>query len=493
MTALEDEDFGPENGRPSGGGFISSIPTILQQRKWIIIGCASVAAIVAGATAFLLPAEYQSKAVLLVESSQFQTDGSGQVSGEVIDERIAKVRQQVLSRPDLIAIIQELQLYPDRRAKDSLSEIVDDMREAINIVPVSAQLQQRGGGRTQTIAFEMSFDHSSPATAQAVAQKLVERVLEVDATRVAEQASDSVRFLTGQVRDIREQMAVVENNLMAINSKNGRVLSAQGVAMMGGTGNLDAQIAMLERENSQLRAQREAVKASAPRDPGVMQAEAQLAGLRAVYSEKHPDIAIAKQRLAEAKILAEKNISNLPFDTVASQLEMNNGQLSVLRAARAREAAQVSEVMSAQVRAPLVQQQVTQLQQQLSGLDKQYQEASARLVSAETQLKVENEQRGERLAVVDPPVVDDEPIWPNRWLISGGGAAAGLLLGLILALLPELIFRPIRGTGSAAFAAGVNELLGALPTMQPRQDEVPSPWWSRVFRRRSRNLNAETA
>lgn len=483
MTPLEADEFEFEGARRSaGGGFLSSIPTILFQRKWFIIIPVVLGVAAAAAASFLIPAEYQSRAVLLVESSQLQTDGNGQVSAGVIDERIAKVRQQVLSRPDLIAVVQELQLYPDRRAGSSLSQIVEDMREAIVIEPVSAQIQQRSGARAQTIAFELSFNYPAPSTAQAVTQRLVERMLEVDANRAAEQASDSVRFLTGQVNGIRERMNAIEQNLTAINSQNGRALSAQGM-MIGGTGNLDAQIAMLERENSQLRAQREAVRASAPRDPGVMQAESVLAALRAVYSEAHPDIAIAKQRLAEAKILAEKNIANLPFDTVASQIETNNGQLSILRAARAREAAQASEVLSAQVRAPLVQQQVTQLQQQLSGLDEQYQEASRKLVMAQTAQRIENEQRGERLTVIDPPVINDEPVWPNRWLIMGAGFGGGLFLGLLLAFLPEVIFGPIRGPRSAANAAGGGELLGALPTIQAR-DELPTQgFWGRLFTR----------
>ncbi len=483
MNPFDDDEMAMEAGRAGGGGFLSSVPTILRQRKWIILAVTAVAVVAAAAASFLIPARYQSKAVLLVESSQLQTDGNGRISIEAIDERIAKVRQQVLSRPDLIAIIQELQLYPEQRSKVSLSEIVEGMREAITIEPVSAKIQVGSGGRNQTIAFQMAFDYSTAATAQAVAQKLVERILEVDANRTAEQASDTVRFLTGQANDIRQQMTVIEQNLTAINARNGRVLSSAGMSVMGGTGSLDAQIAMLERENSQLRAQREAVKASAPRDPMVMQAEAQLAALRAVYTEKHPDIAIAKQRLAEAKVLAERNIENLPFDTLASQIETNNGQLSILRAARARESAQASAVMNAQVRAPLVQQQVAQLQAQLQGLNAQYQDASGKLVAAQTALKIENEQRGDRLAVVDPPVIDDEPVWPNRWLIMGGGAGAGLLLGLLLAFLPEFIFRPIRGPISAANASGGGDLLGALPTMQPRNPETSPRLWERLFRR----------
>ncbi len=475
MSQFDEKD--EVEGGSAFDGLFSSLPTILWQRRWLIIVPFVVGAIAAVAAAFLIPASYRSEAVLLVESSQLATDGAGQVAPEAIDERIAKVKQQVISRPDLIAIIQEFQLYPDERNKASLSELVDKMREDILIEPVSAKIQQRSGTQLQTIAFSMSFDYPDPNTAQSVAQKLVERTLEVDTTRTAEQASDAVRFLTEQTEAIRTRMDTVEGQLSNIKATYGQVLASPGFGSFGSAGSLDAQIAMLERENSQLKAQRLAAETGAPRDPIVRQAEATLAALRATYSENHPDVVTAKQRLAEAKQLAERNIETLPFDTVASQIETNNGQLAILRAARAREAAQASAAQGAQARAPLIQQQTAQLQTQLDGLNEQYQESAKRLAAAQTALRVESEQRGERLTLVDPPVASDEPHWPNRWLVGGGGAGAALVLGLLLALGYELFKAPIRGTKAAMSLAGQGTLLGALPVVRvERPDRKPSLW-----------------
>ncbi|MFM9978678.1 MAG: Wzz/FepE/Etk N-terminal domain-containing protein [Sphingomonadaceae bacterium] len=494
MTPLDLDDYASQS--PSGdgvGGMLANVGNILRQRKWLVIIPAVLTALAALAAAFLLPATYRSKAVLLVESAQLQTDGNGQIRNDIIDERVAKVRQQVLSRPDLIAIAQELQLYPNKRTTSSLGEIVEDMRKAITIEPVSAQIQQRSGSRNQTVAFSMSFDYDDRYAAQAVTQKLVERVLEVDSSRTAEQASDNVRFLTEEANAIRGRMSVVEQQMTAIKARYGQVLSSQGLTMMGGsTGGLDAQIAALERENSQLRAQRTAAQGGASRDPMVMQAEATLAALRATYTDGHPDVLLARQRLAEAKELAKRNISNLPFDTVASQIETNNGQIAILRAARAREAAQMSSVISAQARAPMIQEQVAQLQQQLQGLNDQFQETSKRLDTAKTNLRIENEQRGERLTVVDPPVVEDEPVWPDRWLVIGGGLGGGLLLGLMLAFLAEMLLQPVRGPFAAASAAGGGELLGAIPTIVRRGGPSGrSQFWNPLtWRRRSSAMEA---
>jgi uncharacterized protein involved in exopolysaccharide biosynthesis len=318
-----------------------------------------------------------------------------------------------------------------------------------------------------------------------VAQKLVERTLEVDSTRTAEQASDAVRFLTEQTNSIRSRMDTIEAQLSDMKARYGQVLSSPNLGGYASSGSLDAQIAMLERENSQLKAQRTSAQAGAPRDPIVQQAEANLATARATYSDSHPDVILARQRLVEAKQLAERNIAILPFDTVASQIETNNGQLAILRAARARESAQASAALNAQARAPLIQQQASQLQQQLDGLNTQYQESARKLAAAQTGQRVESERRGERLTLVDPPVATDEPQSPNRWLIIGGGIGGGLALGILLALAWELIKAPVRGPAAAAAAAGGGALLGAIPVLKFTQPDAKPK--RRFFWRRAKN------
>ena len=480
MTTTDYEDAPAEPQGDGIGGLLANVWSIAKQRKWMLIIPAIVCAIAAVGIAFLIPATYRSKATLLVESPQLATVPGAQ-QDSAIDERVAKVRQQVLSRPDLIAIAQELQLYPKRRASTSLGDIVEDMRKDIAIEPVSTQIQQRSA----TIAFSLSFDYSDPYAAQAVAQKLVERMLEVDSTRTAERAADNVRFLNDQSNAIRLRMGELQGQITSIKARYGQILSSQGMTMLGGSaGGLDAQIGALERENAMLRAQRTTAETSAPRDPVVTAAEQALSAARAVYAESHPDVVIAKQRLAEAKLLADKNVSNIPFDSIKSQIETNNGQISILRAARAREAGQVTSVLRAQSQAPMIQQQVSQLEEQQKGLNDQYQDTAMKLAAANTALRVENEQKGERLTVVDPPVVDDKPVWPNRWLIMGAGAGVGVALGLLLAFGLELLYQPLRGPRAAMALAG-GELLGAIPTLTAQREVRRSRFsWLMPWKRR---------
>jgi capsular polysaccharide biosynthesis protein len=89
-----------------------------------------------------------------------------------------------------------------------------------------------------------------------------------------------------------------------------------------------------------------------------------------------------------------------------------------------------------------------------------------------------NEQRAERLSLVEPPNLPDTPHWPNRPLMIGGAAVAGLVLGLLLALALELLLRPLRSTDQVE-ALGY-PMLGAVPLLH---SDRPKKRFG-IFRRR---------
>src|SRR3546814_3785452 len=151
-----------------------------------------------------------------------------------------------------------------------------------------------------------------------------------------------------------------------------------------------------------------------------------LAEARAVYAETHPDVILAKQALAEAKRLAKDTSEKLPIQSLDEQIAFNNSQIAALRNAKATEQAQLSSRLAAQAKAPLVQQQLGELQQRLAAVNTNYEQVQNRLLSARAGVRAEDEQMSERLSVVEPPVIPDQPNWPNRPLIAAIGVLGGL-------------------------------------------------------------------
>ena len=435
---------------------LAQVPGILLQRKWWLI-IPTLALLLAGIiAAFLIPALYRSSATLLVEAAEVPIDQAVSGGSEVVDQRLAKIRQQILSRRDLIQLMDKYALYQSERKSDPLSKVVTTFHDAINVTPVSAEFQQ--GGRKATIAFTVTYDYRDPIMAQQVTQSLIDSIVEIDSTANVEQSRAAVAFLSQQSEDLTGQITLVQNQLSGLKARYGSVLSNSTAQMMGGGGGgIEAQIAALRRDNANLNNQRDLAKTSAERDPIVSQAENNLAAVQAIYADNHPDVVIAKQRLAEAKRLADSNVKKIPVDSVVKQIEFNNAQIASLQSAQTQEMNRSSAIFNAQSQGPAVMEQAAQLQQRLDGLNVQYQQSSTKLMAAEAAARAATEQRGERLVVVDAPSQPDEPTWPNRPMLIAGGGALGAGFGIGLILLLELLRRPIRG------AAGLEMVTGATP------------------------------
>jgi polysaccharide biosynthesis transport protein len=432
-------DFDPSNN------FLAYLPAILKEHWLLLLIPTVLLAALGTAAAFLLPAKYESKAILLVEAQQLPEELTGNAPDEIIDQRIAKVRQQIVGRRDLIELMSKHDLYIKKRKSESLSIVISDMRDDITIEPVDARMQRSGGRNASTIAFSLGFTYNDATKSQAVAQDLVTKLIQIDGVRKADQAANTVRFLSNQADGIKSEIAQLETQISGIKARNGGILSSVTTAMFpSGAGSYDAQIMALQRSNSDLAAQRNITKSAADRDPILLQAEATLAALEARYSDTHPDVLQARENLKESRKLAAKNAKNIPVDTIEMQISSNNAQIGALQAARSGDVARSSSALSAQSKAPVVMEQVAQLQQRLDAAYARDRELTNRLIQARAGEQMENEQKGDRLDVIDPPVIPDTPTSPNRPLLIIGGLLAGLGVGFVLAMAMELFTRPIR-------------------------------------------------
>jgi succinoglycan biosynthesis transport protein ExoP len=464
-----------DEGGGGGQSFLAYLPAIFWQRRWWVVVPFVVGIVASIAAALLIPPRYEATAVMLVQASQLPDEVIGELNDSQIERRIAAIRQRVTSRPDLLELINRHGLYSDRRSSDPLSEIIEDMREDITLTPSTVELPSSGADQ-RTIAFELAFGYREASPAQAVVQDLMDRILELDASGNLEQATNTAQFLEDQAKGLDQQIAEVEGQIAAINSQYGGILGSTGAVFGGGGGSYDVQIAALQRDNANLVRQKDLAQRSDERDPVVVGAETALAAARAVYAENHPDVIFARQRLAEARELARTNTDKLPLDTIDQQIEFNNTQIAQLRAAKAQELAQVSSQLASQARAPMIQQQITALQQRLSGLNQQYQRVQERLLSARAGVRAEDQQMGQRLAVVEPPVIPEEPVWPDRLLIIAAGIGGGLAFGFLLAAAVELFNRPIRDPKALEAISGVPSL-GVVPTITRISLGTRRPRW----------------
>ena len=240
---MSEADFQDAGGGASIGMLVAQLPSILWQRRWFIIVPTLLGIIGGVAAAFFLPTKYVSSAVMIVQSPSLPEDVIGAGPNDIIDRRLEAIRQQIVNRPALLAMIEANELYPDERRSKPLSEVIETMREAITLFPEKIELSGNNP-EDNTISVRLSFTYEEPFKAQAVAQALMERIVEVNSTSNTEQAVQTVEFLTEQQTGVQRQITDVEARISALNARFGGVLASAGSPVISGGGaGYDMQIA----------------------------------------------------------------------------------------------------------------------------------------------------------------------------------------------------------------------------------------------------------
>jgi polysaccharide biosynthesis transport protein len=447
--------------RSDGGGawLINHLPTILWHRRLYVIIPAVLLFVAGVVTAYSLPTLYRSTATMLVESQDLPTDivqapGTGE-----IEKRIAQIREQVLSRGDLISLIEQNNLYESERRNKPMSYVVDKMRKATTVGALAGDI---GGstpaGGSNVIAIKMAFDYPEPAKAQTVMQSYVTQFLRMDSDQIEDQANLTVRFLSEQAAKLQTQVQAIESQITQLKSSNGAALAGVGGTTFMDTGSFTAQITALENQNRQLLAQARGGAA----DPALAAAEAALAVAESTYSDSHPDVITARERVATLKRGGQRGGG--ASSVVQEQIQSNNTAIAQLVAQRDAAMSRVNASMTRQAGAPAIMERAMQLEAQANNIRQQYSKVSTDLLRAQSSARLANEQRAERLSLVEPPNLPDDPNWPNRPIVIAGGAGAGLALGFLLALLVELLNRPMRSPAQVQ-SMGL-PVLGVVPILQ---------------------------
>jgi uncharacterized protein involved in exopolysaccharide biosynthesis len=167
------------------------------------------------------------------------------------------------------------------------------------------------------------------------------------------------------------------------------------------------------------------------------------------------DIAQVKKKLAEVNNPPDdKTASASTGNTSASEppeirqlrLQLHQYEDLISQATRDQKRLQ-DEIANYQGRvalSPAVEEQYKQLARDYDSTQKTYQDLLANKSKSDITLRMEQQQEGEQMRLLNPASIPDAPSFPNRLFFAGGGLGAGLALSLGLALWLEMRDKSIR-------------------------------------------------
>jgi succinoglycan biosynthesis transport protein ExoP len=349
---------------------------IIRRRKYWVIFPALILMAASVSVAYMLPKTFKSEGLILIESQEIPNDLVRSTVTSYADQRIAVIKQRIMTTSKVMAIVNQYKLYPESRSKVPPSQIVTMFRDNIDVSMVNANVTDPRSGRTQrsNIAFKVSFMDQSPLISQQVANELVTQFLNENVRTRTDRAAETKDFLLEEGNKFEQKVQLLEKKIaefkdeysdslpelleynlsmverlqqeLADNQNQIMVLQDQILTM-----NLElATIPPYMEDSDQLAPGSQATTS----EQQLQLAKTEYSNLSAKYSENHPDV-MQLQRQIES-LRAELGIDESEVDNLATQLAQAKEKLTQLSQ---RYSASHPDIKAVQAQIELLQKKLT--------------------------------------------------------------------------------------------------------------------------------------
>lgn len=292
-----------------------------KRRKKPALATAAVLLLIAAVVGFVWPPTYRSSATILIEEQEIPADLVRSTISSYADQRIQVISQQVMTRANLLQIVDKYHLYEGYRRTHTTEEALDRLRKDIKLDILKADVvdPRSGSKTTATIAFTLAYDGETPDGAQKVANELVSLYLNENLKNRQQKTAETSTFLAEEASKLSQHIAEVEKKLAVFKTKNmGRLpeLVALNMQLRDRTDNelketerelmsLDERKFYLESQLAQIKPNTPLISAGGERilnsDERLKTLEAQYASLSGIYSPDHPDIVKIRREMASLR------------------------------------------------------------------------------------------------------------------------------------------------------------------------------------------------
>jgi polysaccharide chain length determinant protein (PEP-CTERM system associated) len=469
------------------------------RRRWLVIIPFCLAMITGIYLVITLPRIYQASTLILVRPQRVPEKYVSSIVDSDIESRINTISQQILSRTNLEKVINQFNLFSEPgEEKMFMEDKIAGLRQRIDIDVARTR-------RKDADAFSISFKGTNPELVMRVANGLATFFIDENLKVREAQAVGTSDFLIDEMLTMRKRLEGVEQQLKDYRKKYMGELPDQ----------LETNLRIIDRLQTQLNAKQESLRdeksrlsalegqiesnrkfltesgAAASEGGGSVSLEqlrAQLAALRASYTDSHPDVIRLRDKIANleekyksgelspsdslslgastdpAALMVQKSLDEQARQRRQARLEIQN-----LEAESANIERQIKEYQQRVERTPQHEQELMALQRDYDNVKESYNSLVNRKLEAEIAVNMEKKQKGEQFSIIDPARLPERPVSPDMRRLFLVVLAAGLGVGAGLVMLLDFFDSSLRRPESLEADLGV-PILATVPKIYQQGD-----------------------
>ena len=447
---------------------------LIVRRAWLIIIPVAIGTAAAVAVGERVPKKYRSETLIMLVPQRIPEAYVKAAATTSMEDRLATLEVQLLSRSRLEKIILDLDLYPSLRRTLPMEEVVQRMRTDITVQVAGAAARNK-----DSASFRILYVSSEAKTAKKTTERLASLFIEENLRDRANVTEDTSQFLESQLQDARRRLEEQEKKVEQYRLRYSGQLPSQANANLQAIQNVQLQLQSLreaadrarerrllvERQLADLQSPDPIVAAAAPvasQDGApaaagmttAQQLDAARERLRLLethYKPTHPDVQMFQRTIRDLEAKAQTELkqpsSKATADTLVtpvevarqkrvrdlkSQMEDIDRELADKQQQEKDLRAVVADYQGKLDAVPTRESDLVELTRDYNTLQTTYQCLLAKREESNLAANLERRSIGEQFKVLDPARIPERPFSPNLIMITLGGTGGGLALGLLL-------------------------------------------------------------
>ena len=454
---------------------------ILWRNKLMIVGLFVVAVLTAGFVVFRLTPIYETSATIMIKEKDTMSnlfDSSTQMLSSMFGKnKVVTYSKMIKTRTLLSDVITKL----DLRDNDGKPLKASDLDQKITVVEVQ-----------NTDLIEIAVEHKDPVTAQNIVNALVEEFQNYTKEINQAELSNARQFIEVQLNETQDTLKTAEDELTAYKKATNTILpneeakeainSLTDIEKLATQAKIDLGTAEASlngiKQGLQLEDQ-EVISATVESDNPLINQykgkladlETQLVGLRAKYTDQHPDIVQVNEQIQKVKDNLKKEVEK----SISSTTTTIN---PIYQSLYQRMVTLETEIIGHRARMEAYSGIIATYEERLKGLPEKELELIRRqrvatisneiysmLMTRHKEIQISEAMQISNVIIIDKAVVPEEPVKPNKKMVVIVAGFLALFIGMALAFILEYLDTTVKGAAEVEALLGV-PVLGSIPDMR---------------------------
>ncbi len=457
---------------------------ILRRRKLLFIFSVPVLLFISVAVTMSLPPIFRAEGIILIQSQEIPEELLKSTVNSFAEQQIEVTRQKIMTSAKIMELIDKHKLYSDIRNRTSVTQLTENFKNSMDVQMIEADVPGQWGTSRQSVAFIVSFMDKDPVLAQRITNELTTSFLEENIKERTNKANETAQFLKEEADRMQAKVQETESaiaefklrygdslpELLQFNLDTVERLEQQVIDTQDETERLNDQVHSLNLELSQISPYTQyssdtSGRSITPRQR-LMELKQEYSRLIISYNDSHPDIVRIKKEIDIAEKEISKSSTNVSeeeaLNPVYRQLKsrITSAEKEIVRLAERRQTMEedLIDFKGRIARTHQVQREYDDLTRDYDSRLEKYQELRAKQLEANVAQNMEAENKAGSFKLIEPPVVPESPVKPNRKKLLAMGFMLSFGAGIGLMLVAEFLDSGVRGVTNISTVLGQQPL-----------------------------------